>query len=94
VPPVKFNEAFFQELSRSPAVQNLVGGIAEEIAADARSTAPVDTGDYRKGIHVEVKFQKRVVAVVMASDKKSMLVESKTGNLVRALNRRKRRGRA
>lgn len=91
--PVKFNEGFFQNLGRSPAVTNLVVGAAQQIAADARSTAPVDSGDYRRGIHVEVKFQKRVVALVMASDKKSLLIESRTGNLVRALNRRKRRSR-
>jgi hypothetical protein len=92
--PVQFNEAYFLELGRSPAVVNLVVGIAQEIAADARASAPVDSGDYRNGIHVEVKLQKRVVAVVKASDKKSLLIESKTGNLVRALNRRKRRARA
>jgi hypothetical protein len=91
--PVKFNEAFFQELSTSPAVTGLVMGVAEQIAADARSTAPVDTGAYRDGIRVELKHQKRSVALVVAHDKKSMLIESKTGNLVRALQRAKKRGR-
>ncbi len=91
--PVEFNEGFFEDLSRSPAVTGLVVGIAQEIANDARSTAPVNTGAYRDKIQVRVKYQKRVVAEVTAADPKSLLIESKTGNLVRALNRRKRRAR-
>ncbi|MEO5919931.1 MAG: HK97 gp10 family phage protein [Pseudolysinimonas sp.] len=90
---VKFNEEFFQQLSRSPAVTALVVGVAQQIAADARSTAPVDTGAYRDGIEVHVKQQKRSVALVVGTDKKTMLVESKTGNLARALQRAKKRGR-
>lgn len=87
--PVKFNEAFFQQLSRSPEIVALVREKAERIAADARASAPVDTGDYRDAIHVELKFQKRAVAVVVAADRKSLLIESKTGNLVRALQKNK-----
>lgn len=91
--PVDFNESFFQDLSRSAGVTNLCMGIAENIAADARSTAPVDTEAYRKGIVVRLKHQKRSVALVVATDPKSMLIEAKTGNLVKALQRAKRRGR-
>jgi hypothetical protein len=90
---ITFNNAFFDNLSRSPEVTAIVVAKAEEAAEIARSAAPRDTGDYAKSIHVEVKHQKRVVALVIADDPKSMIIESKTGNLVRALNQVKRRGR-
>lgn len=90
---VKFNNAFFEELSRSAAVTNLCVSVAETIAADARANAPVDTGAYRDGIVVRLKHQRRSVALVVGTDKKTMLVEAKTGNLVRALQRAKKRGR-
>jgi len=82
---VKFNNAFFEELSRSAGVVNLVTEAAEKVAATARQTAPVDSGDYRDGIKVVLKYQRRVVALVVGTDKKTMLVESKHGTLARAL---------
>jgi hypothetical protein len=85
---VKFNNAFFEDLSRSAGVVNLVTAAAEEVAATARSTAPVDSGDYRDGIKVVLKYQRRAVALVVGTDAKTMLVESKTGNLARALKAR------
>ena len=87
---MEFNNAFFDQLSRSAPVVSLVTEIAQEIAADARESGPKDTLDYVNGITVATKFQKRAVALVIATDPKSMLIESKTGNLVRALNRKKR----
>lgn len=87
---MEFNNAFFDELGRSPAVEKLVTDVALAIAVDAQLSAPRDTGAYADGIKVQVKHQKRVVAVVIATDPKSMIIESKTGNLVRALNRKKR----
>jgi hypothetical protein len=88
-----FNNAFFRQLGRSPGVVNLTVGVATEIAATAIADGPRDTEDYVNGIEVQVKFQQRVVAQVVATDKKSMLVEATTGNLVRSLNKHKRRGR-
>jgi len=90
---VKFNDAFFDELSRSPGVRGLVVEAAEMIAATARSTAPVDTGDYRDGIKVTTKNQKRIVALVVGTDPATMIIESQTGNLARALRANVRRGR-
>jgi len=85
-----FNEAFFQQLSTSPAVTGLCVGIAEEIAADLRATGPEDTGEYKRGIVVRVKRQKRSVALVVGTDPKTLLLESKGGYMVRALQRKKR----
>lgn len=60
---------------------------AERVASRARSTAPVDTGAYRDSITVEVsRPHDRVVARVVAKDRKSHVIEARTGNLARALD--------
>lgn len=82
---VQFNNAFFDELSRSPKVAALVDEATERVAATARSTAPEDSGDYKNGITTASKLQRRYVGLVIAGDEKSMIVEAKTGNLARAL---------
>lgn len=82
---MKFNNKFFEELGRSAGVTALTIECAEKVAAVARETAPVDTEAYKNSIHVELKHQDRSVALVVASDPKTFLIESKTGNLVRAL---------
>lgn len=88
---MKFNESYLPKLGKSPRVTALLTGIGDEIAESARATAPVKTGAYRDSIHVEVKgAANRNVVLVVAADPKAMLIESKTGNLVRALNRVKR----
>lgn len=89
---MQFNNAFFEELGRSAGVSALVVGVAEEIAAIARSTAPVDTAAYKEAITVELKYQDRSVALVVGHDPKTLLIESKTGNLARALRSVKKRG--
>lgn len=89
---VEFNNAFFDDLSRSPGVVALVDEATERIANTARSTAPVgETGEYRDGIATAGKYQRRYVGLVIGTDKKTMLIESTTGNLARAL-RANRRG--
>ncbi|QJU52931.1 HK97 gp10 family phage protein [Herbiconiux sp. KACC 21604] len=90
---MKFNNAFFEELGNSAGVVDLVKQAAEDVAATARATAPVDSGAYRDSIHVEVipNRKTRTVALVVADDPKTMLIESKTGNLARALKGTKKR---
>lgn len=88
-----FNNAFFDELLRSPAVEGVVVGAAQRVAAQWRADAPVDTAAYRNGIQVRVKFQRRVVAEVVSTDKKTMLIESKLGVGARALQKQKRSSR-
>lgn len=90
---MQFNDAFFDTLLTSPAVESLVMQSTEAVAAEARSTAPVDTGEYRDGIKVKKKFQKRVVGLVRAEDPKSMIIEAKTGNLARAVRAKAKRRR-
>lgn len=82
---MQFNKAFFDELLVSAPVAKLVDDGAQKVANVARATAPVDSGDYKRGIRVGSKRQKRVVGLVQATDEKSMIIEARTGNLVRAL---------
>lgn len=83
---VVFNNSFFEEMGKSAGVTALTKGKAEDIARIARSTAAVDEGDYRDGIVVRMKdTSRRSVALVVGTDWKTMLIEAKTGNLVRAL---------
>lgn len=83
--PVKFSNSYFDQLSRSPGVVKITVGAAQRIAATARASAPALTHAYRNGIRVRLKYQQRAVALVEGTDKKTMLIESKTGNLARAL---------
>lgn len=83
---MKWNNAFFSRLGHSPKVTAILQRKAEAVAARARAAAPVDTGAYRDGIRVRIKSSaSRNVALVIAEDPKSMLIESETGNLARAL---------
>lgn len=85
------NEAYIRDLATSAPVRAAVVEAAEEIAGDARAEAPVDTGEYRDRIVVEVEeTENRVVARVIAKAPHSMLVESKHGTLGRALMRNAR----
>ena len=80
------NESFFDDLGFQPGVVALVQGVAEAAASRARGSAPVDTGDYRRGIRVErADTQHRVVYRVVATAEHSMGVEARTGNLARSL---------
>jgi hypothetical protein len=52
----------------------------------ARAGAPVDTGAYRDGLHIEQATTDRVVVRVSGSTGHDMFVEADTGNLARALD--------
>lgn len=90
---VEFNEAFFEKLGKSPEVTALCREKAEAVAAAARASAPRDSNEYANSIEVRVVERNRRNAVlVVATDEKSLLIESKTGNLARALQQVKRSG--
>lgn len=83
---VTFNDSYFDEVLNSAGVQRLCRSKAEQALAIARASAPVDTGAYRDALAVEVKRSAhRTVYRVVGHDRKTLLVEAKTGNLVRAL---------
>lgn len=83
---VEFNPRFFESVLRQPKVEQLVDAAAERALAAAKANAPVDTGAYRNGLHIEHRDSRyRQVARVVGDDDKTLLIESKTGNLARAL---------
>lgn len=82
---VTFNEGFFDQILNSAGVQSLTKAAAKRVLDKARSTAPVDTGAYRAGLALTSKqAAHRKVWLVVGADPKTLLVESKTGNLARA----------
>lgn len=87
---VDFNNSFFDEMLNSAGVRALTRGAAEKALNIARANAPVDTGAYRDGLQVEaVQHAHRTTYIVVGTDAKTMLIESQTGNLVKALKKEK-----
>lgn len=83
---LEFNERYFESVLRQPQVEALTDAAGNRALATARATAPVDTSDYQRGLHIE-HYQSRFrrTTRVVGSDEKTLLIESKTGNLARAL---------
>lgn len=87
---VEFNQTYFDQIMRTAGVERLTDAAAERALSIAKSTAPVDTGDYRDGLHIEHRESRyRRVTRVVGDDAKTLLIESKTGNLARALKQAK-----
>lgn len=83
---IDFNDAFFEEILRSAKVDSLCREKANETLRVAQRTAPVDTGDYRAGLTVEkTSHAHRDTYMVVGHDPKTLLVESQTHNLAKAL---------
>lgn len=83
---VKFNDKYFDELMNSAGVKAMTRRAAEKTLEYAKAHAPVDTGAYRDGLQIEeVKHAHRTTCMVVGTDSKTLLVESRTGNLRKAL---------
>jgi len=82
---VDVDEAGIGEVAKSAGVRALLTARAERVLAAARSGAPVDTGAYRDGLHLEHVTTDRAVVRVVGSTSHDMFVEASTGNLARAL---------
>jgi len=85
-PKVTLNHSGVESLLGAPGVRAKCREEAERVAAAARSSAPVDTGEYRASIHVESDTTDRAVERVVADAPHAMIVEANTGNLARALS--------
>lgn len=86
-----FNPKFFETVLRQPGVEQLVDGCAERALGAAQAAAPVDTQAYKNGLHIEHHESRyRRAARVVGSDRKTMLIESQTGNLARSIKAAKR----
>ena len=84
---VKFNDRYFDELLNSAGVKAMTRRAAEKTLEYAKAHAPVgETGAYRDGLQIEeVKHAHRTTCMGVGTDPKTLLVESKTGNLRKAL---------
>lgn len=83
---VKFNDVFFDQIMNSAGMRAMTRGAAEKALGVAKANAPIDTGAYRDGLEVKaVQHAHRTTYMVVGTDAKTMLVESKTGNLRKAL---------
>ena len=83
---VKFNDVFFDQIMNSAGGRAMTRGAAEKALGVAKANAPIDTGAYRDGLEVKaVQHAHRTTYMVVGTDAKTMLVESKTGNLRKAL---------
>ena len=82
---VTFNNAFFEELGRSPGIVSVCDEAAERIAEIARATAPVKTGAYRQLIETRHgKRRGRHASEVVAADPGALAIEARFGTLARA----------
>lgn len=85
-PDFEPNQAFFDTVLRSPPVEVLVDEAAERALAAAKASAPEVTGGYKQNLHIEHHESKyRRSARVVGDLDYSMTVESRTGNLARAV---------
>lgn len=84
-PVVKMSSAGVRDLLQSAGVRAELRRHAVRVAAQARATAPVESGEHRDSITVESATTDRAVERVVAKAPHSHLVEARTGNLARAL---------
>lgn len=83
---IKWDQSFFDTIMRSAGVQSLEKEAAERVLAAAQASAPVDTGDYKRGLRiVKAERKYRTAFLVEGTDWKTLILESKHGILARAL---------
>lgn len=88
---VEFNPGFFETVLRQPRVEQLTDEAARRALGAAKANAPVDTAAYQRGLRLEHHNSRyRRTSRVVGTDPKTLLIESKTGNLARALKAAKR----
>jgi hypothetical protein len=83
---ISLNHAGMDELLKSAEVRDALTQRAEKVLSAAKSAAPVDTGAYRDGLHIEQATTDRAVVRVSGGTDHDWAVEAKTGNLARSLD--------
>lgn len=83
---VKLNSAGMKALLNSAGVRAELTRRAGPVLAAAQSTAPVESGAYKAGLHIEQATTDRAVVRVAGSTDHDLIVESKHGTLARALD--------
>ena len=81
----KLNHAGVGELLKSASVRSILASKAEAVLAAAKASAPVATGAYRDGLHIEHDTTDRAVERVVGGSDHDMIVEANTGNLAKSL---------
>ena len=90
---VNFNPKFFDQIGKSAGVDRLSQDAAQRVLAVSKADAPVESGDYLEGLHIEKEVgQYRNIYRVVGDDWKTLLVEAWTGNLARAVQKVARGG--
>lgn len=73
-------------LLKSGEVRSELTKRAEAVLAAAQASAPVETGAYKAGLHIEQATTDRAVVRVAGSTDHDWVVEANAGNLARALD--------
>lgn len=85
----KVNRTGIRKLLLSDGTGRILMDKAQSTAGRARSTAPVETGDYQESIEARLETHgDRLVARVYADSDHAAIVESRTRNLGKALGNR------
>jgi hypothetical protein len=79
-----FNNREIDRIPVHPDVRNELRRRAEKVLAQAKATAPVATGEYRNGLHLE-EMPDGSIRVAGSTDH-DIYVEADTGNLLRSLD--------
>lgn len=83
---VQLKSAGMRELLNSAGVRADLTRRAGSVLARAEASAPVETGQYRDGLHIVQATTDRAVTRVASSAPHAWAVEARTGNLARALD--------
>ena len=81
----KLNHAGMAALLKSAGVRAVLTPKAEQVLAAAKASAPVDTGAYRDGLHIEHDTTDRAVERVVGGSDHDMIVEANHGTLASSL---------
>lgn len=83
---VDLNHRGMGELLNDDGVRAELTSRMERALAAAKRSAPVATGAYRDGLHIEQATTDRAVVRVAGSTDHDWIVEANTGNLARCLD--------
>lgn len=83
---VTLDHAGIRALLKSDGVRSDLARRADAVATAARASAPVASGAYRESIRRSSATTDRAIERVTATAPHAMVVESRTGNLARALH--------
>jgi hypothetical protein len=83
---VKLNSRGMKDLLTSRETRAMLTERAEQVLAEAVSSAPVVTGNYRDGLKIVQDTTDRAIVRVVGTAPHSHLVEAESGNLARALD--------